>query len=166
MLILGELHTSRSSIQSIEKKIRKLKPRVLLHELIWDFSGSVKDLSSEEIKQIPQYAKGFNNDIFELAQELEVETLKGCDLSEETLEKLKKQKVDLKEMFALREARMLKVALRYSGQSDVVMVVGDIHLREKDSDDLGPPSSLMQAIIDGDLEATVERLPTSQQEAP
>lgn len=162
MIIVGEAHHSVASVRDVEKLIREKKPSVLIHELIWDYSGTGKDLKPNKLTEIKQYAQGTNDDVFKPAIELKIESLIGCDLPEDKLNHMKD--LSLAEQFDVREQRMFKIAKRYSGRSDVVMVVGDIHLREKPSKDFPLISKLVEAVKEGTLEAEIKRVPTSLRE--
>lgn len=162
MILLGEAHNSAASVSLVEAIIRKTKPTVLIHELLFDYMGGYVKLNSGNFSNVPQYAVGTNDDLFDLVVELKIPIVIGCDLPEKALDLIRNK--SLEEQFIAREKRMFEIIREYSGRKDVVVVLGDIHLRETTSKDFPDLPPLVQAIQSGKIKAKVTRVPDSLQE--
>lgn len=167
--IYGEAHFQQASVKFIRDEIIRLKPRVLIHELVGDHAIAANDVDQHLRDCViggicdPET----NRDIFEIASELKIPLI-GCDLSVDELGSIKR--LSLEKQLALREKRMLEI-IRISSYaagpkaSNVVAVVGDIHLREKKNPELGYPSVIYSAVRAGTLKAEIIRCDKQWREA-
>lgn len=166
LYVYGEAHFQPESVDFIRTEIERIRPQVLIHELLYDAVLSVKDIR----KQLancdgrdwcdPQV----NKDIFELAAKLRIPVF-GCDLSKAQLEA--NRKLPLAVQFAEREKRMLEVLniIPSSRFARVVCVVGDIHLRTQASPELGAASCIAVAAKNRSLKADIIRVNEQWREA-
>lgn len=157
LYIFGEAHTSPENIDYIAKRIREIKPKVILHELLYSDLVITDKVLKERLAKCdgsgPCDPK-LNKDIYELGLELKAQLI-GIDI--------RIRSRDLKIQFAGREEHMVNMIQRYTkGAGPVVVVVGDIHLREKDNPTLGP-GSLITKTFKG--KAIIERAPEHLREA-
>lgn len=166
LYIYGEAHFQPESVKFIRDEIERIRPHVLIHELVNDAVLSVRDVKAQlsHCDGKDWCDPDVNIDIFQLAAKLKI-PLMGCDLSKAQLQLNKAY--PLAEQFALREKRMLEVlrVVPNSRFARVVCVVGDIHLRTKPNKDLGEASVLAQAIKSKSLKADVVRCPEQWREA-
>lgn len=161
--IFGEVHFEPSSVASIQDAIRKLKPTVIVHEMLGSGIYTV-----EEAKEALDTAghpdspcdPELNIDVFRLGVELNAK-LFGCDLSEHQMKEIAHK--PLYKQFAAREARMLEVIHGISDKRNMVVVVGDIHLRRTWNRSMGP-SPITVSWEKGRLDATIIRAPEEFQE--
>lgn len=166
LYIYGEAHFQKESLDFIAEEIRRIKPQVLIHELLNDAVLSVPDVRKQLAKcdGTDWCDPDVNQDIFKLASSLKI-PLMGCDLSQAQLELNKK--LPLREQFALREKRMLEIlrVIPNSRFARVVCVVGDIHLRTKSTPELGPASVIAEAVKNRSLKADIIRVDEQWREA-
>lgn len=131
--IFGEHHNTEERIE-IETKIKKLhsiKPfDFLLSEEVGDAVAVTRRDKLELIKS-KYYSIGPMS--YHLGIELEIPVI-GID------EWGIKNDLPLAETFAIREKRMLSVIEKYSKLGRVAVLIGDAHLRDKDSEQLGKRS--------------------------
>lgn len=163
LTIFGESHFEPSSVKGIEDQIRKMKPKIIVHELLDRFvltPDEVKKALAECGKPDTPCDPETNIDIFRLAVELGA-GLVGCDLSDKEKRDLKSQA--LFKQFAAREIRMLEVIQQYAHRDDVVVVVGDIHLRSTWNRSMGP-SPIHTSWIKDRLDANIVRAAKEFQE--
>lgn len=163
--VFGEIHNNAANVKHIAERIKQIKPDYLLHELLYDdlcyTKGSIEH-RLRECKEGGVCDPNLNKDIYELGRDLDIK-LVGIDLDDPELEKL-----PITEQFKKREQRMLRVIQKHLELKDgsiIVIVVGDTHLREKESKELGAPSPLA-ALFKNDSSVKVERAPKSIQEMP
>lgn len=156
LVILGEAHTNKSSIDGIEKYIRANKPEILLHELCFN-----AELTVEQVKKELANCSGkgicdprTNMDIFKLCSDLNIGLI-GLDLGEEEYTTQLKGK-SLSEGFIIREKRMLHVLKKYQHRN-VIAVVGDAHIREQRTP-LVDNSPITVAVKNGSLVAEIIRV--------
>jgi hypothetical protein len=166
LYIYGEAHFQKESVDFIAKEIRRLKPIVLIHELLGDAVLSKPDVKAQlKICDGQQWCDPqTNKDIFELAASMGI-VLFGCDLSEG--DKLLNAKLSLAKQFEARERRMLEVMRTVPNTrfATVVAVVGDIHLRDKVVPELGAISAITLAVKSGRLKADIIRCDEKFREA-
>lgn len=148
MIIYGEAHYQQKSREFIEKEILRIKPDIIIHELLFNYSINKNEvqtyLSHSGIGSICDTR--FNKDIFELALKINSDLI-GCDLSEEELINIKNEPLSVQ--FKLREAQMLKTICKVALYNlNVCVVVGDIHLRTFDCLELGDKSFLAENLKD------------------
>lgn len=148
MIIYGEAHYKQQSRDFISKEILRIRPDIILHELLFNYS-----IEKDKIKHYLFHSgvghvcdDRFNKDIFELALRVNSELI-GCDLSEEELINIKKEPLSIQ--FKLREAQMLKMIKEIASYNlNVCVIVGDLHLRTFDCLELGAKSCLPEALKD------------------
>ena len=165
MKIFGEAHFEQASVSAIEKAIRELKPKYIVHELLDDHV-----LSPDQVEVAFRNAGKSNSpcdpetniDLFRLALDLNA-WLVGCDLSDKEKRDLKSQ--PLFKQFAKREIRMLEVIHEYADKRDAVAVVGDIHLRRTYNRTMGP-SPIYTSWEKDRLQVEIIRAPEQFQEMP
>lgn len=166
LYIYGEAHFQPESVKFIHAEIERIRPQVLIHELLNDAV-----LSANDVKIQLSHCDGkdwcdprVNIDVFRLASRLKIPVF-GCDLSQTELDSLRD--FPLAEQFARREKRMLEVmrVVPNSRFARVVCVVGDIHLRTKPSKELGDASCIAKAINNRSLKADVFRCREEWREA-
>lgn len=154
--IFGESHYDVKNREYIAHRIREIKPKFILHELLYtDVVSSKADIKKRlnECRVDGICDPRLNKDIYELGLEIDA-SLIGIDANI--------RDTDLKRQFTKREAHMLKKINEYlNTPHDVVVVVGDIHLRERANLTLGEPSVLNQLVG----KAIIERLPRDKREA-
>jgi len=163
--IFGEAHSNPESVLFIQEQIKKIRPLTIVHEML----GVNKFIRSQVGNELAKCSSpravcqiGLNDDVFKLAASLGA-SLIGCDLSQREFGNLKDK--PLIEVFAAREARMLATLLSVSRRiEDIVMVVGDTHLRTVETPELGPISPIQQAIKSGLVRAKVTRAPVAMRE--
>ena len=156
IMIFGEAHFEPESVKSIDEAIRRLKPTVIVHELLDDRIFTVdeaKKALANAGKPNSPCDPQTNIDVFQLGVDLNAK-LFGCDLSQRQKAELKSQ--PLSKQFAEREKRMLEVIFGIEDKSNMVVVVGDIHLRKTYPRNMGP-SAITEAIQNGLLKAVVIR---------
>lgn len=126
LYILGEAHYNAQSRDRIEAFIRQHRPKFLLHELLY------QDVALDRAtikKRLDDCRKGelcdpqLNRDIYQLGFDIGV-GLVGIDLDNPP-------KTTIAEQFEAREQNMVRLIEQYRHKGDVVVVVGDIHLRSK-----------------------------------
>jgi hypothetical protein len=166
LYIYGEAHFQPESVKFIHEEIERIRPHVLVHELLNDAVLSYRDVKAQLAKcdGSDWCDPDVNRDVFQLAAKLKIPLI-GCDLSHAQLEANKA--FPLAEQFAQREKRMLEVMriVPNTRFARVVVVVGDIHLRTKPNKDLGEPSVIAQAIKNKSLKADVVRCRPEWREA-
>lgn len=156
LYIFGEAHHNPENVAYIEKRIREIKPKIILHELLY----SDMAITSQVIKERLRICDGsgpcdprLNKDIYELGLELKAKLI-GIDCTVKSR--------DLKIRLAEREQHMARMINSYINQpGPIVVVVGDIHLREKANPQLGQ-SSLVMSTYKG--LADIERCPIELRE--
>lgn len=161
--IFGEAHFEPTSVAAIESEIRRLKPKYIVHELLDDHvldptqvASALENCGKTNTPCDPET----NIDLFRLAVDLGA-WLVGCDLSDKEKRDLKSR--PLHRQFAAREQHMLEVIHQYAEKSDVVVVVGDIHLRSTSNRTMGT-SPIYQSWIKDRLDAEIHRAPKQFQE--
>lgn len=165
IFVFGEIHTNSSNVKHIADRIKEIKPEYLLHELLYDdlcYTKATIEHRLRECKEGGICDPSLNKDIYELGKNLDIK-LVGIDLDDPELSKL-----SIEEQFKKREQRMVRVIRKHMELIDnpiIVIVVGDTHLREKESKELGKPSPLME-LFKNDPRVKVERAPKSIQEMP
>lgn len=154
--IFGEAHNSLENINYIANKIREIKPKIILHELLYTDLVTSEAVLRERLANCNGTGAcdpELNKDIYELGLEVKAQ-LVGIDISIRSRE--------LKHRLTGRESHMLAQILRYSNhRGPIVVVVGDIHLREQPNAELGEPSILNT--LKG--RAVIERCPPELREA-
>lgn len=148
MIIYGEAHYQQHSREFIEKQILRIKPDIIIHELLFNYSinkhAIQSYLSHSGIGAVCDTR--FNKDIFELALKINADLI-GCDLSEKELVDIQNEPLSIQ--FKLREAQMLKIIKEVALYNlNVCVVVGDIHLRTFDCLELGNKSCLTEELKD------------------
>lgn len=142
MIIYGEYHYQKESRDFIKNEILKIKPKIIVHELLFDYNIKKDDIQKHLDNS---YIGGvcdptLNQDIFEIALSTNSDLI-GCDLSEKELLAIKDLPLSIQ--FQLREKKMLNTINNVLKQSkDICIVVGDIHLRSFSCPELGSPSCL------------------------
>jgi len=155
--IFGEAHTSLENIAYIEKRIKEIKPKVILHELLYGDIALTPTVIKSRLDKCD--GSGFcdpklNKDIYELGLLLKAK-LVGIDYRVRTR--------DMKIQFMERERHMVKLIERWSSEpGPIVVVVGDIHLRQEYNSVLGDASLIYTTFKDL---AKIERVPLDLQEA-
>lgn len=152
----------------IQQAIREIGPTLLMHELLYEDVCMKK----HEIEQRLRMRRNgglcdprINQDIYELGLEMDLK-LVGIDSNDPTIYR-KPPNVQ----FSIREAHMLRVIKKYvdvdyyAKPTAIVIVVGDTHLREKFSKELGNGSPLM-TYFKGLSNVTIQRAPKNMQEMP
>lgn len=161
--IFGEAHFEPTSVASIQDQIRKLKPTVIVHEMLGSGIYTVEEarraLETAGLPDSPCDPE-LNIDVFRLGVELNAK-LFGCDLSEREKQEIAHK--SLGKQFAAREGRMLEVIHGIADKRNMVVVVGDIHLRRTWNRTVGP-SAIYQSWEKGRLDATIIRAPEQFQE--
>ena len=161
--IFGEAHFEPSSVASIQEQIRKLKPTVIVHEMLgsgmYTVEEAKKALANAGHPDSPCDPE-LNIDVFRLGVELNAK-LFGCDLSDKNKEEIKTR--GLGYQFSRREGRMLEVIHGIADKRNMVVVVGDIHLRRTWNRTIGP-SAITTSWEKGRLDATIIRAPEEFQE--
>ena len=161
MIIYGENHFNKDSVEGIREKIQKraaLGEMILATELV---PTGVYD-SRRITRELAACAEGnpcdprTNKDIFELAESFIGVTLIGIDLPEDQIDKLKD---DLPKQFSAREAHMVATLRSFSNdmKRKTVVLVGDAHLRCSTTKQLGGPSKIHLAVLRGTLDAQIIR---------
>ncbi len=154
--IFGEAHQSTKNVAYINRRITEIKPKFILHELLYSDVALTPSVIKERLDKCKRGGvcdPRLNKDIYELGLSIGA-GLVGIDTHVKD--------TDLKRSFQKREAFMLDKIRQYmSSGGDVVVVVGDIHLREQYSHTLGEPSVLNQ-LAD---KAVIERAPKELREA-
>lgn len=154
--VFGEAHNNPENVAYINAKIREIKPTVILHELLYSDQALTADVIKQRLRQCKVGGvcdPRLNKDIYELGLEIGT-ALIGIDTVV--------RDTDLKRQFKKRETYMLEQIRKYLGSThNVVVVVGDIHLREQSSLMLGEPSVLNQ--LTGSV--IIERAPKELREA-
>lgn len=164
VFVFGEIHSNLEQRKKIEERIREIKPIALLHELLY------QDICYKQFairRRLAESGPGklcdprINDDIYKLGLELKM-MLIGIDKEVDP-------RVPHKQSFSIRENYMAeRVAFLldncYPGKP-VVIVVGDTHLREKESKELGPPSPFME-FLKSRNNIEIIRAPEDIQELP
>jgi hypothetical protein len=155
--IFGEAHNSPENIAYITERIRAIRPKIILHELLYTDIVTNDKVLRERLANCngtgPCDPK-LNKDIYELGLEIRAQLI-GIDITVRSKR--------LAHRLKGREQHMLSMIERYMGHSGpVVVVVGDIHLREQPNPELGD-ASVLQSL---NRKATIERCPLELREAP
>lgn len=143
LYIFGEAHFNHSDRLRITNEIRRIKPKILAHELLYE------DVcyNSQEINKRLSNCKdggicdpGLNKDIYLLGKELNMQ-LVGIDLNNSGAGSLEQQ-------FKKREKHMVsmleKLLVRSEENGDIIVaVIGDTHLRSIQTNELGPMSPIL-----------------------
>lgn len=163
MFIFGENHQNSGNVQHIANRIRQIKPDYILHELLYADRCFTKETIEHRLKNCKDGElcdPRINKDIYKLGLDLGAK-LVGIDLDDPEIAKL-----SMKDQFHKREKHMLRLIRGHFNKDrdeTVVVVVGDTHLRETETRELGDPSPIM-SFAKEHPEITVERAPTNLQE--
>ena len=154
--IFGEAHTNPENIAYIADRIRAIRPKVILNELLYTDIVTSERVLRERLSRCdgtgPCDPK-LNKDIYELGLEVKAQLI-GIDITVRSK--------GLEQRLKGREAHMLAIIERYlTHQGPVVVVVGDIHLREQSNPELGE-ASILQTLAP---RAIIERAPVHLREA-
>lgn len=156
LYIFGEAHNSPENIAHIADRIRAICPKVILHELLYTDIVTSERVLRERLSRCdgtgPCDPK-LNKDIYELGLEVKAQLI-GIDVT------VRSKRLD--QRLKGREAHMLSMIERYlNHKGPVVVVVGDIHLREKSNPTLGE-ASILQTLASRSI---IERAPAHLREA-
>lgn len=134
IIIYGENHSDQKEIRKINNQIRLRKPDFILHELLYED----KVLNRKQaLNRLANCGEGslcdprLNKDLYQLAFDLEIPMI-GIDLEVDT-------NLSLKNKFKLRETHMIKMINKYHKKGNIIVVVGDTHLRTIKTKILGEP---------------------------
>lgn len=134
IIIYGENHNSQKEIRKINNRIQLRKPDFILHELLYEDEVLNK---KQALNRLANCKKGslcdprLNKDLYQLAFDLEIPVI-GIDLEVDT-------NLSLKDKFKLRETHMIKMINKYHKKGNIIVVVGDTHLRTIKTKILGEP---------------------------
>lgn len=134
IFIYGENHSNQKEIRKINNQIRLRKPDFILHELLYEDKVLTK---AQVLNRLANCKEGslcdprLNKDLYQLAFDLEIPMI-GIDLEVDT-------NLSLKDKFKLRETHMVKMINKYNKKGDILVVVGDTHLRTIKTKTLGEP---------------------------
>lgn len=159
IFIFGENHIQLNEIQSYYNQIRKLHKEfkgniILLHELLFQDFIPNKEVALKRLKDSGENKLAdprVNIDIYQLLIELNI---KGYGIEYDYLKDYNQfewNKLSLKERFKLRENHMLKMIQLYCKTNDdkqIVIVLGDTHLRTIKTKDLGDISPIYKYFKD------------------
>lgn len=125
LLILGEAHMHAAHVRSVNEAIVVANPDYLLHELVHEDLALESVVLAHRIKTCrigglcdPR----LNQDIYQLAL-THGYGLVGIDIEVNA-------PLSFNEKFLQRETHMVKMIQRWAPRGDVVVVVGDAHLRD------------------------------------
>ena len=151
-LLLGEIHTSSISRDHIEATIRRVRPKVLLHELLVDDYCPDQATITQRLKTCRVGGvcdPRLNKDLYELGHELGI-PLVGIDLPKGG-------------SFRERETHMVAMINKWLTKTSLVAVVGDTHLRDNPIPRVGF-RSLLRERFDNDPRIRIERAPYTLRE--
>ena len=134
-LIFGENHTKPNEIIRINNYIRKHKPDFVLHELLYSDKVSNRKIAKSRLDKCNDgylCDPKLNKDIYKLAFELDIPFI-GIDLDENY------SNLSLKQQFLLREKHMISIINKYKNKGNIIVVIGDSHLRQNKNKILGDP---------------------------
>lgn len=159
ILIFGENHYDEDYRIVINKRIERLKPDYLLHELLYEVEAVTRDEISKYLGDCSDKHNGplmcepsINKDIYELGYKYNIPLI-GIDIDNYD-NKLKN--LSLKEIFRLREERMVEKIYQFYNKGRIVVVVGDTHLRTLKTRELGD-ISLIQKRFSNDRNVKIIR---------
>lgn len=161
--VFGEIHRNRSNVNNITRQIQSLKPDYILHELLYADSCDSKETIAKRLKECKEGGvcdPNLNKDIYTLGMALDAK-LVGIDLDDKNLNDL-----SIKAQFQKREAHMKRIIEKHLELEDnptIVIVVGDTHLREQPSEELGL-SSVLVALLKNHPRVDFKRAPVAIQE--
>ncbi len=141
LFIFGESHGNEKECIEIQNQIRKINPDILLLELlyedeVWNKEEALNRIKNCEIGGVCD--PRLNLDLYQLAAELNIPCI-GIDLDDDKIEGL-----STKEQFKMREKHMVEMIKGYMVSGNVVVVLGDTHLRTINTDELGSASLIQK----------------------
>lgn len=135
IIIYGENHSDKKEIRKINKQIRLRKPDFILHELLYEDRVLNKKQALNRLNNCKEGSvcdPRLNKDLYQLAFDLEIPII-GIDL------KIKNNNLSLKDKFKLREHHMMEMIYKYHRKGNIIVIVGDTHLRTIKTKILGEP---------------------------
>lgn len=124
--VFGEAHSSFMDIRRVWKRIEQIKPKVIMHELLYD--DHVKDRVDIRSRIRDCKVGGIcdprlNLDVYRLGYEVDAELI-GIDTDTDAL--------TINDRIHQREAHMVEKIKEFIHlEGPIVIVVGDLHLRDK-----------------------------------
>lgn len=161
--VFGEIHSNRSIVNKISNRIREIKPDYLLHELLYKDKCVTKEEIASRLKECKEGGicdPSLNKDIYTLGALIDAKLI-GIDLDDPEITQL-----SIQDQFQKRERhmkRIIKTYLELEGNPTIVIVVGDTHLRQYESPEIGPPSPLFK-LLNEHPRVVLERVPRALQE--
>lgn len=157
LYIFGEAHNSPENVEYIANRIREIKPKIILHELLYSDIAITDKVVRERLARCDGSGPcdpTLNKDIYELGLEIKAQLI-GIDTGTSAK--------DLRTQFVQRERHMTSMIDQYRNKTGpIVVVVGDAHLREKFNPVMGYPSEIQQRFAGV---AIIERAPAHLREA-
>jgi pheromone shutdown protein TraB len=135
IIIYGENHNSQKEIRKINNQIRLRKPDFILHELLYEDKVLNK---KQALSRLANCKEGslcdprLNKDLYQLSFDLNIPMI-GIDLE------ITDDNLSLKDKFKLRETHMIEMINKYHKKGNIIVVVGDTHLRTIKTKILGEP---------------------------
>lgn len=134
IIIYGENHNNRKEINKINKQLLLQKPDFILHELLYEDRVLNKKQALNRLNNCKEGSlcdPRLNKDLYQLAFDSEIPII-GIDLEVDN-------NLFLKDKFKLRETHMIKMINKYYKKGNIIVVVGDTHLRTIKTKILGEP---------------------------
>lgn len=138
ILILGENHGNTEEWKSYQDLIKQFKPEFLLHELLYSDVALDKSTILDRLSKCNKehLCETFNKHIYQFAYDNDIKLI-GIDLENIP----NSNTLSDKEKFEVREKHMLDMIEKYDNKR-IVVIVGDTHLRNRISNQLGNVSPI------------------------
>lgn len=124
--VFGEAHDSFMDIRRIWKRVREIKPKVIMHELLYDDHVKGTAAIRERIRACKIGGicdPRLNLDVYQLGLDTNAELI-GIDTDTDAL--------TINDRIREREAHMVKKVKEFINlEGPIVIIVGDLHLRDK-----------------------------------
>lgn len=144
IIIFGENHFDfTNSVLFIGNEIKKIKPNLLMHELLTPNDWVTKEEAIKRLKNNNIYNKDIKTEIPDIYEIIKDSNCLGYGY-ELPINIVKKEKGN-NNQFLLRENNALKKLILYSKIfNKICFVIGDTHLRSKPIEDLLTPSPIYE----------------------